>query len=77
MCGFSIVFILNRIMKKNIKFNENKAESKMENHTHSFKEMNHVLQLLSELLIKRKAVIFCGSYFVRDFVKIFVFCLDV
>ena len=31
---------------KNIKFKENETESKMENPTHSFREMNHVLQLV-------------------------------
>ena len=28
------------------KFNKNEAESKMENPTHSLREMNHVLQLV-------------------------------
>ena len=34
------------LLTKNIKFNKNEAESKMENPTHSFREMNHVLQLV-------------------------------
>ena len=31
------------LLSKNIKFNKNKTELKMENLTHSFREMNHVL----------------------------------
>ena len=33
------------LLNKNIKFNKNETESKMENSTHSFRDMNHVLQL--------------------------------
>ena len=34
------------LLNKNINFNENKTESKMENHTDSFREMNLVFQLI-------------------------------
>ena len=34
------------LLNKNINFNKNKTELKMENPIHSFREMNHVLQLL-------------------------------
>ena len=34
------------LLNKNINFNKNETESKMENPTHSFREMNLVLQLL-------------------------------
>ena len=44
------------LLNKNIKFNKNETELKMENPTHSFREMNHVLQLVQELRIKRKGV---------------------
>ena len=33
-------------LNKNINFNKNKTESKMENPTHSFRETNFVLQLI-------------------------------
>ena len=33
-------------VKQNINFNKNETESKMENPTHSFREMNLVLQLV-------------------------------
>ena len=33
-------------LDKNIKVNKNDTESKMENPTHSFREINHVLQLM-------------------------------
>ena len=64
------------LLNKNIDFNKNETESKMENPTHSFKETNHVLQLIWESQIKSKTVmswssrmkkegIFCTVYFVR------------
>ena len=34
------------VEKKKKKLNKNEAESKMENPTHSFREMNHMLQLI-------------------------------
>ena len=34
------------LLNKNINFNKNKTESKMENPTHSFRETNLVLQLI-------------------------------
>ena len=34
------------LLNKNIDFNKNGMESKMENRTHSFREMNLVLQLI-------------------------------
>ena len=33
------------LLNKNVRFNKNKTESKMENPTHSFRETNLVLQL--------------------------------
>ena len=54
MCGFSIILILNKVFKpknpcillnKNVNYNKNETESKMENPAHSFRETNHVLQL--------------------------------
>ena len=65
------------MLNKNIEFNKNEKKSKMENSTHSFREMNYVLQLLQELRAKSKAVmswssrkktegIFCNVYFVRS-----------
>ena len=64
------------LLNQNIKFNKNETESKMENPTHSFIEINHVLQLLWEMRIKSKTVmswssrrkkecIFCTVYFNR------------
>ena len=61
---------------KNLNFNKNKTESKMENPTHSFRGSNLVLQLTKESQIKSKTVIswssrkkkqgvFCAVYFVR------------
>ena len=34
------------VEQKNIKFNKNETEWKMENSTHSFREMNNVLHLV-------------------------------
>ena len=77
------------LLNKNITFNKSEAESKMENLSHSFREMNLVLQLIWESQIKSKTVrswssrkvkkgIFCTVYFVqRKFVLTFVFCLNV
>ena len=42
------------LLNKNIKFNKNEMESKMKNPTHSFREMDHVLQFVKELQIKVK-----------------------
>ena len=58
-----------------MKINKNETESKMENPTHSFREMNYVFHPVKELRIKNKAVmrwsswkkkerIFCNVYFV-------------
>ena len=44
------------LLNKNIKFNKNDTELIMENPTHNFREINHVLQLLLELGIKSKIV---------------------
>ena len=57
MCGSSIVFILTNydilksnspciLLNKNINFNPNETESKMENPTHTVREMNLALQLV-------------------------------
>ena len=34
------------LLNKNTNFNKNEAESKMENPKHTFREINHVLQLV-------------------------------
>ena len=72
------------LLFKNINFNKNETESKIEILAHSSREMNHVLQLVLELKIKRKTVIswssrkekdcvFCNVYFVRrNFFLIFM-----
>ena len=53
MRGFSIIFILKEIItfqshgiKKQTNFDKIETESKMENSSHSFRELNHVLQLV-------------------------------
>ena len=89
MCGFPIIFVLKEtsfdalkpkspcfLLNKNIKSNKNETESKIDNPTHSFIEMKHVLQLVYELRItsktvmsrslrKKKVCTFCNVYFVR------------
>ena len=63
------------LLNKNINFNKNETESKMENATHSLRGTNLALQLIWESQIKSKAVIswasrkkrkgiFCTGYFV-------------
>ena len=65
VCGFSIIIIFFErnydvlksktpciLLNKNINFNKNETESKMENHTHSFREMNLVFQLQRILKVK-------------------------
>ena len=42
------------MLNKNLKFNKNETEPKMGNPTHSFREMNHLLQLVKELRIKSR-----------------------
>ena len=64
------------LLNKNINFNKNETEPKMENPTHSFREANLALQLMQEWQIKSKTVmswssrkkkegIFYTVYFVR------------
>ena len=64
------------LLNKNINFNKNETKSKMENPTHSFREINLLIQLIEELQIKSKTVIvgvrerkkednFCAVYFAR------------
>ena len=64
------------LLSKNINFNKNGTESKMENPAYSFRETNLVVQLIYESQIKSKTVtswssrkkkegIFCTVYFVR------------
>ena len=71
------------LLNKNINFNKNEKELKMENPTPSFRETNLVLQLIQESETKSKTVmtwslqkkkedIFCTIYFLR-----FVFYLNV
>ena len=73
MCGFSIVLtlkgnydVLNSkslsiLLNKNINFNKNKTELKMENPTHTFRETNLVLQFIKYLQIKSKSVMSWSS----------------
>ena len=73
---------------KNINFNENEAESKMENPTCSFGKANLALQFIQELQVKSETVmiwsprkkkegIFCTAYFVRRKIFLtFVFYLN-
>ena len=49
------------LLNKNINFNKNKSESKMENATHSFREINLVFQLIWKSQIKSKTVMSWGS----------------
>ena len=42
------------LLNNNINFNKHEMESKMENPTHSFKEINRVLQLIQDLQNKGK-----------------------
>ena len=44
------------LLNKNINFNINETESKMENATHSFRQTNHVIKLVQKLGIKSKTV---------------------
>ena len=64
------------LLNKNINFNKNKTNSKVENLTQSFRETNLVVQLIYESQIKSKTVmswssrkkkedIFCTVYFLR------------
>ena len=45
------------LFNKNINFNKNETESKMENPTYSFRERNLVLQLIQESQIKSKILL--------------------
>ena len=77
------------LLHKNINFNKNETELKMQNRTHSFRETNLVLQLIEESQIKSKTVmswslrkrkegIFCTVYLVqRKIFSTFVFYLNV
>ena len=49
------------LVNKNINFNKNKSESKMENATHSFREINVVFQLIWKSQIKSTTVMSWGS----------------
>ena len=71
------------MLSKNINFNKNQLESKMENPPHTFREMNLVLRLVQEPQVKsenlmswsqrkKKEGIFCTVYLVT-----FVFYLNV
>ena len=50
------------LLNKNINFNKNKTESKMQNPTHQFKETNLVLQLIEESQIKSETVMSWSSW---------------
>ena len=68
MCAFSIILILKGnydvlnskslgiLLSKNMNFNKNETESKMKDPTHSFREVNFVLQLIKDSQIKSKTV---------------------
>ena len=68
MCAFSIILILKGnydvlnskslgiLLNKNMNFNKNETESKMKDPTHSFREVNFVLQLIKDSQIKSKTV---------------------
>ena len=76
------------LLNKNINFDKNETESKMENAPHSFRVTNFVFQLIKESQIKSKTVmswssrkkkegIFCTVYFVqRKFFLTFVLYLN-
>ena len=49
------------MLNKNINFDKNKTESKMENPTNSFREKNLVLQLIYESQIKSKTAMSWNS----------------
>ena len=49
------------LLNKNINFNKNETETKMENPTHSFRETKLVPQLLEEWHIKSKTVMSWSS----------------
>ena len=65
------------LLNKNVNYNQNEMESKMENSTHSFRKTNFVLRLLQESRIKKSKTVmswrsrkkkegaFCTAYFVR------------
>ena len=85
MWGFPIIFILKGIMTfqsqrvnvfaKNINFDKNETESKMENPRHTFREMNIVFQLVSESWIKSKAVMSWSSRNEKEFIFLWrLFC---
>ena len=75
-------------MNKNINFNKNETELKMENSTDSFRQKNFMLQLIKESQIKSKAMMnwssqkkkegtFCTVYSVqRKLFLIFVMYLN-
>ena len=48
-------------MNKNVNFNKNGTESKMENPRHSFRKMKFVLQLILKSQIKSKTVMSWSS----------------
>ena len=67
------------LLNKNINFNRNETESKMENPAHSFRGKKLVLQLIKESQIKSKTAMSLelakekrGHFFLA-----FVFCLNV
>ena len=76
------------LLNKNINFNKNETESKMENPTQAFREMNLVLQLKKESQIKSKTMmswssrkkregIFCTVFFPKGIFLTLVFYLHV
>ena len=54
------------LLKKNINFQKNETESKMENPTHSFREKNFVLQLIYKSQIKSKTVMSWSSRRIKE-----------
>ena len=49
------------LLNKNVNFNKNETELKMENPTHSFRETNLMLQFIQDSQVKSKTVISWSS----------------
>ena len=62
------------LLNKNINFNKNETESKMENPTHSFRETNLVLQLIEESQIKSKTLTSWSSWKKKGYFLYRLFC---
>ena len=65
------------LLNKNINFNKNETELKMENPTNSFRETNLVLQLKLELTKVERRHFLYRLFYPREFYLTFVFYLNV